>query len=357
MDFLERDKLVNRIICNAIRFQFTSDLGRKEHFLLKSPTTYEKYLGNLLYEELYGEYLLDGLYTDEELLEYMVSEGFWTMQEEQQITSLKKEIENFKLELFQSKFKSLHRQTLRKYIKVAKETLIKLIEKKSTYNHLSAHGCAGMAKIRFLIGKSIYTQKRKKIFGGSKFWKSNSRILEKAVLIYNDNQLEEADYRILSRTEPWRLIWACKKSANHVFSKPSTELTDEQKTLCYWSSVYDSIYESPDCPEDSVIDDDDMLDGFLIEQRNKRGENVNKNEDFTNNPKIKNADEVYLVAETVEDAQKIDKMNTDSSKAVKASRQKAINQKGFVNEVDLPDVKKRLIMEYNKKFHQSFKES
>ena len=37
-----------------------------------------------------------------------------------------------------------------------------------------------------------------------------------------------------------------------------------------FSRMYDGAYGSPECPPDKVIEDDDMFDGWLIDQRRTR---------------------------------------------------------------------------------------
>ena len=64
-----------------------------------------------------------------------------------------------------------------------------------------------------------------------------------------------------------------------------------------WSSLYDNIQESPDCPSNEVINDDDMLDGWMIiQKRNREQAKLQKDaENKFGNKKISNADEVFIV--------------------------------------------------------------
>ena len=90
--------------------------------------------------------------------------------------------------------------------------------------------------------------------------------------------LGESEIRELARSEPWKSIWSSSKNEGVLFGKRAIELSEEQKHLIMWSTMYDSIGESPDSPSDKIIADDDMLDGWLILQRREREHN--KKEQF-----------------------------------------------------------------------------
>ena len=90
----------------------------------------------------------------------------------------------------------------------------------------------------------------------------------------NEHRIDESEYRDLARNEPWRSYWNIAKSS--VFGIPVIDFSEEQKTLCVWSKVYDNVYESSECPPENCINDDDYLDSWFIIQRRKRKQ-VNKN--------------------------------------------------------------------------------
>lgn len=76
--------------------------------------------------------------------------------------------------------------------------------------------------------------------------------------------------------------------------------------------MYDSIAESPESPSDEIILDDDMLDGWLIIQRRERELRTKQKaaEDVISNEKIANSDEVFIVAKSEEDIQKLNHLTT-----------------------------------------------
>jgi hypothetical protein len=249
--------------------------------------------------------------------------------------------------MYKSYFKVAKRKVLKKAIETAQKKIVELLNKQGKYYQETCEGRAGIAKLKFILGSSVYNDGNEPIFNHKLFWKETNSVLDKIVAFYNENRIPESDFRLIARSDEWRLYWNCKRAGLPIFNGSSMDLTDEQRQLIYWSNLYDNIYESPDCPEDVVIADDDATDGFLIDQHNKRQEKDREKsmEAFTENDRIKNSGEIYIVAGSKEEIEKINDFNDDEMKAVKQQRDKFIKEKGSVKEKDLPDVKRRLQME------------
>jgi hypothetical protein len=139
----------------------------------------------------------------------------------------------------------------------------------------------------------------------------------------------------------WRTIWTAGKKSVGVFSKPSTELTRDQLTLMSFSSMYDNVYEHPDCPDEKIIDDDDCLDGWFIVQRRKAEKDKTQRsvDQATSNPKIRNAKEQFIMVESDEDAKRVMDLNDPLSKAKIAQRAAVVEAKGTAKDMDFIDVK------------------
>jgi hypothetical protein len=111
--------------------------------------------------------------------------------------------------------------------------------------------------------------------------------------------------------------------------------------------MYDNIQESLDCPNKDVIDDDDMLDGWFIIQSKKREQEKAEQDinESTKNGKIKNASEVFVVANSKKDADRINSVNSIHSHMVKKQRDGTLKQKGTVNDHDFIDQRQKIQME------------
>ena len=107
--------------------------------------------------------------------------------------------------------------------------------------------------------------------------------------------------------------------------------------------MYERIAEHPEAPPDRVLNDDDALDGWLIIQQRERDKKQKKSVQLNDNQK--DAQEIYIPANSLEEVQEINSMNEGMAKAIRQSRTKAIREKGEVAEQNLPDVRKSLKME------------
>ena len=121
--------------------------------------------------------------------------------------------------------------------------------------------------------------------------------------------------------------------------------------------MYDNIQESMECPSEKVIEDDDALDGWFIEQRrkNEREKAVGVIEDSIQNDKIRNSQEVIVFADNQKDAQNVHEMNSTTAKVMKKEREQVIKEKGSAVDLDFADQKMRLGNMAHEKFKNNFR--
>jgi len=165
---------------------------------------------------------------------------------------------------------------------------------------------------------------------------------------YNSNQISSGQFRSVARSEPWRSMWNVGKKQSNVFGKPTCELTKDQISLCSYSSMYDNVYESQESPDEKVIEDDDCLDGWFIHQRREYDKQKKKRqvEDLIKNPKIANSQEVFLMANDQEEANKIFDVNHPSVRSIIRDRQNTIeNADGQIKFTELNDVRQDIAVE------------
>lgn len=352
MNQADKEFYLARILSGCVRCKvFPSKV-----YLLKKPSLYQKYIAEEIYQESLIDYQLKNLYTEESLYELMLERNLWSKKEEEKLLGLDKDIEQFKLKLFQLMFKSKEKVLIRRALGIAKVEKTRLLEKKYAYNHLSCSGAASLVKMRYLIGVSLYHTSGNPVFeSDDSFWQSKDGIIDSVVSYCNKNKLDETIFREIARTEPWRSTWATKKACS-VFDVPTIELSEEQKILVYWTVLFDNIFESQDCPSDDVIEDDDALDGWLIQQNNERKKRVKEKsvEDLIPDS-MKKHSEIFLPADTAEDAKKIMELNDPVTRSTIRGRNAAIEKKGELNEDQLPDVKRNLHMQQVKKMHEQVK--
>ena len=148
-------------------------------------------------------------------------------------------------------------------------------------------------------------------------------------------------YREIARTEPFRSLWSIAKQ--NIFGTLSN-LTIDQKNIILYSKMYDNVYEHPERPNDEVIEDDLMLDGWFAVQKRESEIERNKKQadnllDSKKNRKGGDAGELFVVAGNKEEAKKISSLNDLNTKMKLKQRQQQINKDGSLEEQEFIDVK------------------
>lgn len=326
MQPFEREFFISRISAGYYRYN-----GLK----ILSPNKDLIYEGCELYSEIYRKAKENGVLTDDQVLDFLKDQNLWDDEETKRLeVDIPKYIENCKVELYQATLDTERRETARKYINVAKKELIRIFGIRHSWDHLTCHGVASFAKWQFIIEQC--TQKNGKAYDFSEI--DQAKILS----VINNAQLSESEFRELARNEPWTSIWAARKYGP-LFDRPGTELTDDQKRLISLSCLYDNVYGHQDCPSDEVIEDDDMLDGWLILKRRESQKDKNKNEILEKAGKNANAEEVFIVTDS-ENANKVYDINDQYTSNIIKSRLHMVEEKGQVNYKDFLDVKQDMVI-------------
>ena len=152
--------------------------------------------------------------------------------------------------------------------------------------------------------------------------------------------VDHKEIRAISRSDTWRSIWNASKKTYSLFDKPAIDLTRDQISLISYSTMYDNVYEHPESPSEKVIEDDICLDGWFIAQKRKHEKDKKASEidSVMKNPKIKNAGEVFVVAQSKEDAEAIFDLNDIFARQKIQQRSAVINDKGSVKDMAFTDV-------------------
>ena len=115
--------------------------------------------------------------------------------------------------------------------------------------------------------------------------------------------------------------------------------------------MYDNVYESPESPNEKVLEDDDCLDGWFIVQKRKyeKGKKQKEVDDMITNPKIANSQEVFVVAKDNEAAQEIYGLNNPLARSTIQNRKNVIDEAdGDISFTKFHDVRQDIAMESHK---------
>lgn len=346
MDPKTRDRLVARIVSGVIRVR--TPIGV---YYVGTPSPRMSYLAEELYHERVEQSRFGETYSDDEIVELLVDTGQWTETTERHFNTIPDDIEKLKIGLYRAAFRSDEQASIRKALKKAKSLLSDASAIRHSLDHLTPDGAATLAKNRFLVGMGLQSESGKRLFTSPQdFFKYAGDVVDVVITEIIRNRITEEQYRELARKEPWRPIWNLATIEHSLFGVPPTKYTDEQRVLCSWSSLYDSVFKHPKCPPDSVVEEDDALDGWLILQKQERdrANSTQAADELIGNEKIRNSSEVFMVARNREDAARVMGLNDDSSRSTLRQRLGHVSKHGVVREDQMPDTRLNLRMQLAK---------
>lgn len=318
----EREFFLSRIITGILRY------GK---FEIRTPTKRTLLNASEIYMKTYNKCLKSYIYTDEQALKDMVDCGVWNEDNSENFDILPTKIENYKLQLFENILRPLYQDKIRIHLESCKKEYDKLLQIRHKFDYLTCEGIAHFAKWQYIISKSTYKNNVRYD------WNKNTQ--HDILNYYYKNIITEEQIRELSKTQPWSSYWSARESCGSLFNKPSTELTSDQIRLIYWSSLHDQVYEQNETDPKKLLEDNDVFDGWLISRERQR--KVEQKVNFIKNPKIANAQEIFIQAKTKEEAKEIQNMNTGRAKNNFLARIKKIKQEGEVKHHEFNDVKQR----------------
>lgn len=344
----DRERLLSTIITGRQRLILINN-GVKEVFWLTQPPQLDKLISNDIYDEASNEASLNELYTEEESIELLKKQGFWTDKDEEDLKTAIKNIDNLKVGLYKS-IRKRERDAARIALTKTKSFIIELSSRKYKLASNSIEWHASVAKNKYLVGKSLLRSDDTKVWSNDDFWRDSSSLLDETFRFWIQNKISEGQIRDLARNDPWRSIWTCKDIEKSVFGLPCSQLSDDQKAIIAWSRLYDSCYEDKDRPSDETINDDDMFDGWLIFKRREREAEVKKNkiEEVLGGSKASQCNEVFILGSNPgeegsgfnkEELDEIEDLNSGESANIKKMRMNEVFTKGEVPESQMPDTK------------------
>lgn len=330
----------------------------KHTFLVRTPTRFQRSLAEeIYYETLYSAF---DAYSEADLSIMLEERMIWTPADAERLDKINKDIEKLKILLFENRLRYTSLSNIRNGLEKSKEEATRMTILKHSHDYLLRLNIAQGAKDRYLLGCSLYSLEGEPYWDQDEGWDTPDPFLTQVIVQINKQSLSQEDLREIARTEPWSGLWEMQKHCERIFKVSPIELNDDQRTLIIWSSIYSSVREHPDNLQNSVIEDDDMIDGWMILKRRERETTHVKDEGLTKNPKIKGATEQFYMRppgsvdpnakfNSIEEVNEFMKTaNDESTLSIIKQRTDVIREKGEVKEAALPDVAMKNRMAYNK---------
>lgn len=214
-----------------------------------------------VYNRSYNKSIERGIMTDTGLEMWMIenkllAKSFLTSRE-----NLQNSIDRAKRDLFSNRNSKIAIKEIKSKLNQIRAKLSDLLQPKSKMVPNTCEFIAQTEKIVYLLKATTYKR-------GAPYRPVN---MNKIIDIWQNSLASESMIRFLARSDTWRTIWANQGLGFDLFVKhKDADLTHNQRNLVTWSKMYDNIQESMDCPSDKVIEDDDMLDGWFLIQKDKR---------------------------------------------------------------------------------------
>lgn len=301
----------------------------------------------------------EGFFTEEEEAKELKVRGIWDNIKQSKLDNAYEDLKKINASISQLKFKSSSKKQ-QQMIRSSIENMIESFEKKKRTFFFQTAKYQSELRLQYkILQKSLYKSEDCLYWETWDDFDSETNIKfisDLMVEIFSRRLISEKEIRKVARSEPWRSMWRIStKTGNSLFNKSISEYTSNQKDLCYWSLVYDNVYENPDCPDDSIVEDDDALNSWFENQALKRKSEKKQTSSVSNNSKINNSSEIFVFSETVDDAKEVYNLNAEDAKAKFDHRVKEIKQKGSVKEGELSDVKKDLRIQMNQMASKAIK--
>ena len=331
----ELEQFIYRIITGKLLFNHNS-----KKYVLVPPKPIVKYRANLLYVSILNDEKYNEWIRVENLDRYMTFLEVWNNDMASFIERSEKQIEDLKVSLFNNRLNGKMTGRTRNQLSNLRRRLSELQLTRQTYYAQTLEGYAESIKYEYIITSTLFHNK-KKVFGKFGSLQTSYQDFTSVVSEISKSIIQTSDYRRIARSDLWRSFWTIDK--NNIFPGPVSSWTEEQRTLAGYSSMYDSVHEHPEKPNDEVINDDDMLDGWMISQRRTIEKSKMQESMLKTNSKLGKAQEVFIFTDNEQGIKEVMSMNSEESNLAIAQRSSILNKGQSIDHSRLPDVQKDLL--------------
>lgn len=348
MEIEEREIILSKVVSGVVIYETPAG----ETYFIHPPSKLTKHRAQKLYEDLLYELSFERILSREESVLLAKREGIWSDDDEKMLAAIPKALDDLKLALYKAALDIGDQKNIRAALDHTHRSHERLIKDKHAFDYITREYQATTAKVIYSIAMSTTDIDGNPILQHEDFWRAPHSLLSNLVFASDQNTVSLSQIRELARTDPWRSSWSIGKA--QALGRDISELTNEQRTLCIYSDMYDSVYKHSERPSDSIIEDDDMLDGWLISQsREIEKDRTTRDVEQALGPKTSRHDEILLPAADREQAKKIDDLNSFHGKMVKKNRTNLLKARGKVEEQNMPDSQQEMQRMSNEGFKRT----
>lgn len=311
------------------------------------------------YAAAYQAAIRNGALTEEEALEFFNVNGQWTATDQQQLEGIQDDIRKMKRGLLDYLFQLDKLEQIRETIRRAEKVLVERWQVRDGLLKETAEHYAIVAQQRYIVGRVTCTDH------GDPLWPtvdsfdacSDLALIRHLVdVFYVHSRLSEKVLREIARTDPWRPRWVTSKRSGQLFEAAPHCWSSNQADLVRWSNLYDMVFEAYERPSEQVVNDDDLLDSWLIRQSEKATEQTKKRESESLLKGVKDGgkgrQEVFVLSDRA-GAQRVYELNDAASRRIVRQTQNFVQERGTVKEAELPQSQMEMRMLATEQFRQA----
>lgn len=323
---------INSLISGIVFFK----IG-KEYIHVKPPSAEDKAFADFFSQEQYDDALIDGIWTQEEAEQHLISMGYLPKEYSDKLEEIDKNIDNMKVDYFNHFYDSNAKDYIKRNITKQQDRHDELYAKRYVFYDKTCDYLKRYCFTSYLLQKYAFNQDNELCY---KYY-SIQAIHNKYITVNNDIG---SKIREIAKTNEWKNRWYSSK-LNAFHNEPSS-LTDMQLSIISWSTYYDGIFQSFDKPSDEIIEDDIALDGWsILEKRKRKKEEQQRNAEKMLPDNLKNSGEVFIPARTQKRAKDIMSLNESESLHKIRSLKQDLKENAIVNESDLTSTRRELQMQ------------
>lgn len=225
--------------------------------------------------------------SDRDIFVFLLDSGQWSIEQQNKLDGLPKQVENLKIELYKNYESPRLRKEKKITLQFKKEEFAKLSLLRNKYRHMTKGGIAEGA-MWFEMINYMYS-------GPDKL---------AAVNFYKSNMIGEDDIRSIALGHDFISYYG---SSKNIFGRSAIKMTDDQRRLIMWGNLYKNVRSNPECPQDKIFEDHDAFDGWLILENRKNTANKKIESTKGINPNARN---IYYTVKSKEEHEEIMSLNS-----------------------------------------------
>lgn len=252
----ERDFFVSRISCGYFFIIYNDNILKYIY-----PNKDILFKANEICYNTYNECLHKTI-GDNEVLKLLEQEYGWNYDNEKFLSEFYDTSKQIKIDLFKNMYNPIKKQSLKQKILELEKEFNRLYNIKNSFYDMTAEGIANNEKWSFIVNNCIFDSKNKKIT-------FNIQKTQNIINLILGSALSDKILRDIAKNEPWSSLWYASRG-RCIFQGKYSDYSNEQLRLISWSRMYDSIRKSYKPPSEDVIEDDDILDGWMAQNAIER---------------------------------------------------------------------------------------